>query len=331
MSPAAVQNPAAQGITLLGVHFVGTTGPTLHKLLLTGVLIVATIVAAAVLRALSGVVAGSRGGGRPRFWTAQIIRLLVLIAIVAGAVSIWFDDAGRLGTMLGWLAAGVAIALQRVITAFAGYLIILRGNVFTVGDRITIGGVRGDVVQLGFMQTVVMEMGEAPGEQAADPAMWVRARQYSGRIVRVTNDKIFDTPVYNYTREFPYFWEEIHIPVRYADDHAVVERIMLEAAHRHTDPIAAEGEPAFAALKQRVFLSEQPVFGPRVYMVLTDNWLSLTVRFLVRDHVAREVKNAISRDVLAGMQQAGIGVASGTYAIVEFPRVDVHAEVERAS
>src|SRR5436305_6129295 len=100
--------------------------------------------------------------------------------------------------------------MQKVVTAFAGYLVILRGKTFTVGDRITMGGVRGDVVALGFMQTTIMEMGQPPGEQADPPAMWVQARQYSGRIVRVTNDKIFDTPVYNYTRQFPFVWEEMH-------------------------------------------------------------------------------------------------------------------------
>ncbi len=37
-----------------------------------------------------------------------------------------------------------------MITAFAAYLIILPGRVFTVGDRITLAAVRGDVVALGF-------------------------------------------------------------------------------------------------------------------------------------------------------------------------------------
>ena len=50
-----------------------------------------------------------------------------------------------------------------------------------------------------------MEMGQPPAVQNADPAMWVRARQYTGRVVTLTNDKIFDSPVYNYTRDFPFY------------------------------------------------------------------------------------------------------------------------------
>lgn len=77
------------------------------------------------------------------------------------------------------------------------------------------GGIRGDVIGLGFLQTVIMEMGEPPEVQSADPAMRVQARQYTGRIVSVTNAKVFDEPVYNYTRDFPFLWEEMHIPIPY--------------------------------------------------------------------------------------------------------------------
>ena len=43
----------------------------------------------------------------------------------------------------------------------AGYFIILRGKLFTVGDRISMGGVRGDVTDVAFFQTTIMEMGHS--------------------------------------------------------------------------------------------------------------------------------------------------------------------------
>ncbi len=79
-----------------------------------------------------------------------------------GLLSIWFNDPTRLATAFGLVSAGVAFALQKVITSLAGYLVILRGNTFTVGDRISMGGVRGDVMRLGFVQTTIMEMGQPP-------------------------------------------------------------------------------------------------------------------------------------------------------------------------
>jgi hypothetical protein len=58
---------------------------------------------------------------------------------------------------------------------------------------------------------------------------------------------------------------------------------------------------------------------------LTDNWLAMTVRFVVRDHGIREVKDAMSRDIITGLDAAGISVASGTHDIVGLPPIRVQA------
>ncbi|HEX2638198.1 MAG TPA: mechanosensitive ion channel domain-containing protein [Gemmatimonadales bacterium] len=142
-------------------------------------------------------------------------------------MAIWFDDPRRLTTAAGLVTAGLVIALQRVVAAFAAYFVILRGRLFRVGDRLVMGGVRGDVIALGFIRTTIMEMGEPPPVQSAEPAVWVEARQYTGRIVTVTNDRIFSEAVYNYTRDFPYLWEELRVPVPYTADRAAAERILL--------------------------------------------------------------------------------------------------------
>jgi small-conductance mechanosensitive channel len=293
------------------------------RLLATAGLIAAVLVAAALIRAAAGAVLQNKSGDRPRFWIAQAVRLAALAGIVGGIVAIWSALIPQFGMVGGWVAAGLAVALQRVVTAFAGYLIILRGNIFTVGDRITIGGVRGDVVALGFMQTTVMEMGQAPGEKNDTPSMWVSGRQYSGRMVRVTNDKIFDTPIYNYTREFPFIWDEIVLPIAYGKDYERVERFLLDIARRHTAAIVEEGRAALARLNGRYFLAEQPSAEPRVFVRLTDNWIELSLRFLARDHGVRLLKDAMYREILTALDQAGIGIASGTYALVEVPPLKV--------
>src|SRR4051812_24640983 len=165
-------------IRVFGIRLVGISLDTVRKLALT-VALVGIVALARWLVQFVARRAGSANRGRVRFWTEQGFSLLLTALLIVGVISIWFDTTAQLTGALGLVAAGVAIALQRVITAFAAYLIILRGRVFTVGDRIVIGGVRGDVVALGFMQTTVMEMGEPPGTQGDAPGQWVHARQYS--------------------------------------------------------------------------------------------------------------------------------------------------------
>jgi small-conductance mechanosensitive channel len=310
--------PPNGAVEILGVKLVGVTAENGKKLLLSLVFILLTLLFARGFRWLTGLLLRGQRDQRVAFWTHQAIYLLTTILLLMGLVSAWFDDPTRLTTAVGLVTAGLAFALQRVITAVAGYCVILQGRTFNVGDRITMGGVRGDVIALRFIQTTIMEMGQPPSVQNADPAMWVHSRQYTGRIVTVSNSKIFDEPVYNYTRDFPYIWEEMTLPITYTADRARAERILLEVAGRHTVPIGEMGEAELLEIERRYFI-RRPEMTPKVYFRLTDNWLELTVRFIARDHGIRELKDAMSREILASLDDAGIGIASSTFEVVGLP------------
>jgi small-conductance mechanosensitive channel len=307
-------------LEVYGVKLVGINAANANKLLFTLIFYLLIVLLRRALWWLSRRLTGDLGGGRGAFWSREAIRLSTTVVLILGLVSIWFDDPTRLTTALGLVTAGLAFALQKVVTAVAGYFVILRGKTFNVGDRISMGGVRGDVIALGFIQTTIMEMGQPPAVQDADPAQWVRARQYSGRIVTVTNDKIFDNPVYNYTRDFPYIWDEMHLPITYTADRVKAERILLDAAERHTVPIATLSREALEEMERRYFMKPAEM-GPRVYYRLTDNWLELTVRFICEDHKIRDLKDAMSREIITSLDAAGIGIASSTYDIVGLPPI----------
>ena len=310
--------PPNGAVEILGVKLVGLTAENEKKLLFSLAFILLAILVGRVLRWLTGLLLRKRREQRIAFWTRQAIQLITSILILMGLISVWFDDPTRLTTALGLVTAGLAFALQKVVASVAGYFVILRGRTFNVGDRITMGGVRGDVIALGFIQTTILEMGQPPLVQSADPAMWVHSRQYTGRIVTVSNDKIFDEPVYNYTRDFPYIWEEMTLPITYTADRARAEKILLEVAGRQTVTTGEMGEAALLAMETRYFIRRTEM-TPRVYLRLTDNWLELTVRFIARDHGIRELKDAMSREVLEALDEAGIGIASATFEVVGIP------------
>jgi small-conductance mechanosensitive channel len=303
-----------------GVKLLGFTSDNVHKLLFTVIFFCFLYLVNRILRFLADK-AGARRQ-RTAFWTRQGISIILFIIGVIGFLSIWFDNPSRLATGIGLVAAGLAFAMQKVVTSFAGYIVILRGKTFNVGDRISMGDVRGDVIALNFIQTVIMEMGEPPAVQSEDPGMWVQSRQYSGRIVTISNAEIFDKPVYNYTRDFPYIWEEMHVPVSYKDDHHRAEQIMLEAVTNHTTEIANLAQPELDRLKEHFFIQAADI-PPRIFLRITDNWIELAVRFLCPTHEVREIKNKISRDILSGFEQAGIGIASSTYDIVGLPPIRI--------
>ena len=157
-----------------GIHLIGLSQANLGKLLLSLAVLAVLLVLRRVVRFGLKLVVPSESSRAivVRFWGHQLINITALALAVFVLASIWFEDPARLATALGLVGAGLAFALQRVIAAFAGYIVILNSGLFGIGDRINMGGVRGDVLRLGFMQTTLLEMGVAPGSDAG-PSVWV--------------------------------------------------------------------------------------------------------------------------------------------------------------
>jgi small-conductance mechanosensitive channel len=310
-----------RAVRLFGVTLVGVNAENGKKLLFSVVFILAISALGHALRWFARRNASDQTSKRIAFWTRQGISIAVTIISVVALVSIWFDNPSTLTAAAGMITAGLAFALQKVVTAFAGYLLILRGKSFSVGDRITMAGVRGDVIALNFLQTIIMEMGQPAQGDSGDP-MWIQARQYTGRIVRISNSNIFDEPIYNYTREFPYIWEEMRLPVPYTADRYKAEQILLDVTRKHTVKIAEMSEKPLEELERR-YAVKRSELEPCVYWRLTDNWLEMSVRFIVTDYGIREIKSKISRDLLAELDRVGIGIASGTYEVVGMPPIKV--------
>jgi small-conductance mechanosensitive channel len=315
-APAA--SAAPNGLRLFGVTLIGATTQNWHKFVLTIAFIAIAWVIAWTLRRILKLFIGTRTGTRFQFWAKQGVSLIVAGILVLGILSIWFDSPSRLASVLGLIGAGIAFALQRVITAVAGYFVILRGKTFNVGDRILMGGVRGDVVGLSFMQTRIMEMGQSPREET-DKKSWIRSRQFTGRIVTVTNDKVFDEPVYNYTHEFAYIWDEISVPVLYSSDYAAAEKCLMSAAAKYALSAEKVGKEELDRMEQR-FGVELGEIDPKVFWRITENWLELTLRFLGPDHGLRDIKDQIARDIVSGFEDQGIAIGAPRQQAVELSK-----------
>jgi small-conductance mechanosensitive channel len=316
-----------RAVAIFGVKLVGFTAENGKKLIFSLILFLILWLLAKSIRKLVRWHFRGRRDARAAFWSNQALNIIFTLIFFIFFVSIWFDDPVRLTTAVGLITAGLAFALQRLVTSIAGYFIILKGGLFNVGDRISMGGVRGDVIRLGFSHTTVLEMGQPPAVQMADPAMWVQARQYTGRVVTITNDKVFDTPVYNYTREFPYLWEEIHVMIPYSADRKKAEQVLLDTAERHTIHISKMSAEDLREFEQRYFIRAAEL-RPKVYYRITDNWLELTIRFIVESSRIRELKDKMNRQILEGFENAGISVASATIEITNLPPVRLREDRE---
>jgi small-conductance mechanosensitive channel len=303
---------------LADIQLVGVNAESATKLLYSLVLVAALIVLRWSAHQVVRVLLRGRSHISGRFWSRQGINLASAVLLALGLISIWFDNGLHAAAFVGVMGAGAAFALQKVITSIAGYFLVLRGDIFTVGDRIVMGGVRGDVIGLGFLRTTILEMGQPSGDEDESVQVWVDARQYTGRVVTVTNAAVFDDPVFNYSREFSFLWEELRVPVKFDCDLDRAEQILLESALEHSKDRAALGAGSLQKMQRRFYVPDTDL-EPEVYWRFNSNWVELSVRFIVPTHGIRRIKSAISREIIDRFRREGIEFASTTFALVEAP------------
>ncbi len=227
--------------------------------------------------------------------------------------SIFSEGFGKMAVVFGVAGAGIAFALQEVIASLAGWVAISFGNFYNTGDRVQLGGIKGDVIDIGMLRTTMMEIGQ-----------WVDADLYNGRIVKIANSFVFKEPVFNYSGDFPFLWDEITVPVKYGSDYRlareIFERILLDITGAYTQ----QAKVSWTGLIQE-YRVEPTELDPRVFLVANDNWMEFTPRYVVDYKKRRSTKDLLFTRVLEEVDQTAglVALASATFHLVETPEIRV--------
>ncbi len=235
-----------------------------------------------------------------------VIGLLVLAVVFSRQL-------GGLTVAFGVAGAGIAFALQEVIASVAGFVAVSFGGFYRVGDRVQLGGIKGDVIDIGVLRTTLMQIGE-----------WVNADQYNGRIVRVANSFVFKEPVFNYSGEFPFLWDELTLPLRQDSRRPAVRAMMARVAQEVVGDFANAAEKAWHPMT-RQYLIEHASVQPLVVMSANANALEFTLRYVVDYKSRRITKDRLFDRLLDELDLApqDMGLATSTLNIEKFVPLEV--------
>jgi small-conductance mechanosensitive channel len=236
---------------------------------------------------------------------------LIAIAVVA---TIFSSKLGGLTVAFGVAGAGVAFALQEVIASAAGWVVVSVGHYYSIGDRVQLGGIKGDVIDIGILRTTLMEVGQ-----------WVNADLYNGRIVRVANSFVFKEPVFNYSGDFPFLWDEITLPVRYGSNWEYARTILNQVVEEICKDYAIQSAEAWRQAVNRYRLEEARI-EPMITLAATDNWIEFTIRYIVDYRKRRLVRDRLFTRILEEVDKSKnrIRLASATFELANLPRLDIH-------
>ena len=287
--------------------------PVMGKIIATiGGIIVITILVRVVQRSVTRYVKESDTRHRAR----KFITFMGYVAGIFLIATVFSDRLGGLTVALGVAGAGIAFALQEVIASVAGWLAISFGNFFKTGDRVQLGGIRGDVIDIGVIRTTLMECGQ-----------WVNGDLYNGRIVRIANSFVFKEPVFNYSSDFPFLWDEITVPVKYGSDHKLARKMFQQIALEIVGEYSLHAKEAWKHMVSK-FLIEDAKVEPMVTLIANDNWMEFTIRYVVDYKVRRSIKDQFFTRILEEIEktEGKVTLASATFQVVETPVIDVRLQ-----
>ncbi len=218
-------------------------------------------------------------------WRKTTIHVYAVLALVLIG-RIWIPGIDSIATFLGLMSAGLAIALHDTIANIAGWLFILWRKPFKTGDRVQIGEVKGDVIDIRLFEFSLNEIGN-----------WIDAEQSTGRIVHVPNSKVFQEPLANYETGFEYIWHEIPIMITFETDWKKAKNILFSIAKDKTEKLSdgAEAQIKSAAMKYLIFFGK---LTPTVYTSVRESGVLLTMRYIIKPRERRTSEQAVWEAIL---------------------------------
>lgn len=240
---------------------------------------------------LDGLIRRKITDSRSRYTATKLISIIELVLILATIALIWVNDIQALMVFFGIIGAGIAIALQDLFKNFGGSLTILLTGTYSVGDRIEIDGRYGDVMDIGIMNTTMMEI-----------RGWVAGDQATGRLIIIPNGKILTESVQNFTRDHSFLWDEIQIPVTNDSDWKRAVTILTSIVEAETSGISQIAEKEIERIGEKFFLPKKDI-SPAVYITQTDNWILLSVRFVTYARERRAVRSRLNRLIIEAFEE----------------------------
>ena len=199
---------------------------------------------------------------------------------------VWLEGIQSLVTYFGLVSAGIAVALRDPIVNWFGWVFIGWRRPFTVGDRIQIGQLSGDVIDIGVSTFSILEVGPHDlGEQT------------TGRIVHVPNGKIFLEPLTNITQGFNYVWNEIPITVTFESDWRKAKTLLERILQQRVESVSDEAD-RFIRDASRRFLIRSASVRPAVYTRIVSDGVELTLRYVCEARSRRSSTETVCEAVL---------------------------------
>jgi small-conductance mechanosensitive channel len=215
--------------------------------------------------------------------SVQAVALLVILLVVFGKPS-------QLSTILGLAGAGLTLVLKDFIVSFLGWFVLMGRNGIRVGDTVEINGVRGEVIEIGLLRTILLETGN-----------WTDAGQPTGRQVSFLNSFAIQGHYFNFSTSGQWLWDELKVLIPASQNpYHHIEKIR-DIVAKETEGTTRLAEQEWEGLTRRYGLRSFSA-EPTVNVKPTDLGVHVVVRYVTRANERSEVRYRLSHAIVRLLQ-----------------------------
>jgi small-conductance mechanosensitive channel len=242
---------------------------------------------------------------------AALAQIVLFLAAIAAGLSVISGDAAALVGSVGLVGLALSWALQTPIESFTGWVLNALRGYYRKGDRIEVGDVFGDVYRIDILTTTVWEAG--------GPGRAITAAQPTGSLITFPNWEVLRSNVINYSRDFPFVWDEVAFGVTNESDLRYAVEVLQKLARKLFGETMKSRAEQYRALLKDEGLDYDISDQPQVYLSQADSWTDCTIRYLVP---VRERRRWSSELVLVASEELAREEHRGRI-VSAYPRTDI--------
>jgi small-conductance mechanosensitive channel len=215
---------------------------------------------------------------------AQVLAVLVILLMIFGKPT-------QLSTILGLATAGLTVALKDFIVSFMGWFVLMGRNGVRVGDLVEINGVRGEVIEISLMRTVLLETGN-----------WTEAGHPTGRQVAFPNSYAIEGHYFNFSTSGQWLWDEFHVLIPTDQNPYPLVETLREIVAKETEGSPGQAEQDWQRVSRRYGVRPFS-FEPTVSMKHADNGVDVTIRYISRAKERPELRGRLNQAIVNLLHQ----------------------------
>ncbi|HEC76497.1 MAG TPA: mechanosensitive ion channel [Thermoplasmatales archaeon] len=210
----------------------------------------------------------------------KIIKYMFILIFILVVISSYFGSWGEFGLIMGLLTVALGFALQKPLTSMVAWIILIIRRPFVIGDRITIGNIKGDVIDITMTYITLEEIGGT-----------IDGEEKSGRIITVPNSILFEREIINYTAQHDYILDEIKTTITYESNLQRAEEIIKKSVENVMEK----------------YWKNFPKKIPKdssIRLKFMDSGIEITVRYYILASKRNKIATDITREIFKNIKRA---------------------------